>query len=201
MSKINLFVNHFQCGNNERQKELDFCFNHNSNYGYFDKIINFSDRPTYNDFFEATKEYPNDINILSNSDIYFTESILRAKTMSFREAYALTRWEIDEEGNIVPFEAMHLYNKEAKAKYSQDVWVFRGEVKGVNGYFHIGKRGCDNRIAYEIERAGYRLTNPSNRIQCVHKHKESGRAYTMTDVVPRPYKFVEVEGSKKRGSI
>jgi hypothetical protein len=191
--KLNLFVNYFQCGDKERQKELDFCFNTNKDSGLFSEIINFSDRPTYNDFFEATKAYPEDINILSNSDIYFNETINLVREMGTKDAYALTRSEL-EEGEIVSFEDKHHYNAEAKAKHSQDVWVFNGVPRGINGYFHIGRPGCDNRIAWEINAAKYVLSNPSDRIQCIHKHEESKRKYTMPDSVPPPYLWVGVIG-------
>ena len=128
MQKINLFVNYYNCGDKERQKELDFCKKNHKECGFFNEIINFSERPTYNDFFNATKEYPNDINILTNSDIYFNETILEVRKIKQNECYALTRWEIDtdEEGKekIVSFESKHSYNKEAKARHSQDVWDY-----------------------------------------------------------------------------
>ena len=64
--KINLFVNHYQCEDKDRQKELDFCFKTNTESGLFDEIINFSERPKYNDFFKETQKYPNDINVFTN---------------------------------------------------------------------------------------------------------------------------------------
>ena len=194
MKKINLFISYYQCGDPERQEELDFCYNTNKMSGLFNEIINFTDRPKYNDFFEATKSYPNDINILANADIYFNESIERVKTMLSMEAFALTRWEINEDGNIVSFDDMHQYNRGAQARHSQDVWVFNGVVNGIYGDFHIGRPGCDNRIAFEIMRAGYILSNPSHDIKCIHKHKNTERNYTMGELVPKPYKWVEVGG-------
>ena len=192
--KINLFVNRYQCGNKERQKELDFCFNTNIKSGLFSNIIPFSGRPTYNDFFEKTKEYPNDINVIANSDIYFNETLNLVQGMQTNESYALTRWEI-EEGEIVSFSDKHFYNKEAKPKHSQDVWVFNGAVENVQGPFNLGIPGCDNRIAYEIS-LRYKLTNPSNRIQCIHNHKESERNYNIPEGykqrVSPPYKWVDV---------
>ena len=192
MKKINLFVNHYQCGDIERQKELDYCFNINKESGLFSEIINFSDRPKYSDFFKATESYPDDINIFANSDIYFNETIKMVQSMDKNQAFALTRWELDGD-KIVPFEEKHSYNKEAKSKHSQDVWVFNGAVKNVLGHFYIGQRGCDNRIAYEISRR-YKLSNPSDKIQCIHKHAEEKRNYSMPHAVPPPYLWVDVNG-------
>ena len=194
MQKINLFTCYFQCGDDERQKELDFCFKTNKESGYFSEIINFSDRPTYNDFFKATQDYPSDINIFANADIYFNRTILHAKDIQETEAYALTRWELNEHSEVVSFEEMHQYNAGAKAMHSQDVWIVKGIAKNVNGSFYIGVPGCDNRIAYELNKAGYTVKNPSNVIQCIHKHEESDRAYTMSGRVSPPYMWVEVGG-------
>ena len=172
---IRLFVSYYQCGNKKRQKELDFCWNKNNQNPLIDHIVNFENRPTYNQFFEETKNYPYDINILANADIYFNDTLALVKGISPREAYALTRWEVNKKGTIVPFEEMHVENKHAKAKHSQDVWVFKGAVERVQGNFHLGRPGCDNRIAAEIRRAGYKLSNPSFQIQCIHKHREPAR--------------------------
>ena len=116
--------------------------------------------------------------------------------MAKNDAYALTRWELDE-GEIVPFETKHHYNKEAKAKHSQDVWVFNGAVRNIRGDFHIGVPGTDNSIAYWINNAGYDLSNPSNRIQCIHKHKEETRNYSIKTPIPPPYLWVSVEGIER----
>ena len=191
MRKVNLFTNYYQCGDKNRQKELDFCRDKNKE-GLFDRVINFENRPTYHHFFEATQQYPDDINIFSNSDIYFNETIKLVHEIQPRQAYALTRWELEGD-EIVKFEEKHQYNAEAKSKHSQDVWVFSGAVSGIYGNFHIGTPGCDNRIAYEISRK-YSLLNPSNKIQCIHKHKEQARNYTISKAVPPPYMWVNVNG-------
>jgi hypothetical protein len=202
MQKINLFVSYYDSKDKERQKELEFCKKHHSECGYFNEIINFSERPTYNDFFKATREYPNDINILTNSDIYFNESILECLKIKQNECYALTRWELDinefrgkKQEIIVSFESKHSYNKEAKARHSQDVWVINGAARNVDGWFHLGVPGCDNRIAHELIKTGYDVKNPSDIIQCIHKHKESERNYNIPNnypngKVPPPYKWV-----------
>ena len=196
--KINLFVNYFQCGDKIRQRELDFCQEHHKNCGYFSSIINFDGRIRYDDFFEATQDYPDDINILANSDIYFNDTIKNVLNIRDRECYAITRSELKGE-KIVPFEEMNTYNREAKARFSQDVWVFKGAVKRVRANFHLGVPGCDNRVAHEISMAGYKVTNPCYKIECIHKHRSQERNYIIPEQyyqrVERPYKFIEPEGS------
>lgn len=189
--KINLFTNHYKCGEPKRQAELDFCLKTNINSGYFSEIINFSGRITYNDFFKHTARFPNDINILANADIYFNDTILKVKEMKDNECYCITRWELDEDGNICRFRDKHAYNKEAKEKYSQDVWVIKGKARQVWGDFQLGRRGCDNRIAHELVMAHYKVSNPCEDIQCIHKHQSAERVYTIEEKVYPPYKFIE----------
>jgi len=194
MININLFVNFYHCDDPIRQKELDFCLKTNSKSGLFNKIINFDGRVTYNDFFKESANYPNDINILANTDIYFNETINLVREMKENECYCITRWEEGEEG-ILRFKDHHGYNNEAKEKYSQDVWVIKGKSKGVHGAFHLGVPGCDNRICYEFEMAKYKVSNPCETIQCIHRHAEKERKYNIPsgyrERVPQPYKFVE----------
>jgi len=195
MIKINLFINHYQCGNKARQKELDFCLNHNRESGYFNEVINFDGRVTYNDFFKECALYPDDINILANTDIYFNETIKLVRDMKDNECYCITRWE--EDGNeIVRFKDKHGYNNEAKEKFSQDVWVIKGKAKYVHGAFHLGVPGCDNRIAYEFVMAKYIVSNPCEKIQCIHRHQDNKRSYNIpsgygSKRVPMPYRFIE----------
>lgn len=80
--------------------------------------------------FELSKEYPNDINIFANSDIYFDETILHARYMDKNTCWALSRWD-DLNDKCVLFDR----------KDSQDAWVFVGEVKKLNyADFTFGKR-------------------------------------------------------------
>ena len=185
---INLFINYFKCDNPKRQKEYDFCFDYNKKSKRFNEIICFSDRMTYNDFFEQTAKYPNDINVLANLDIYFNGTILLAKEMEDNDAYALTRWELSNHGQLVPFERKH---SGAHAMHSQDVWIVKGKARPVNGNFNMGVPGCDNRIAYELSQH-YRVTNPSDKIQCIHKHKDDARNYTLKHKIMPPYMWVPV---------
>jgi hypothetical protein len=169
------------------------AFKTNRESGLFNEVINFQGRVTYNDFFNETKNYPNDINILANTDIYFNETINLVREMGDNDCYCITRWEEDGD-EIVRFKEKHTYNNYAKEAWSQDVWIIKGVAKKVDGYFNLGVPGCDNRIAHELHRSGYRVINPCDKIQCIHRHKEQKRAYTISGKVPKPYKFIEPNG-------
>jgi len=191
---INLFVSHYQCGNRQRQRELNFCLRENEKNPIIDAIKLFAERPTYTNFFEQTELFPNDINILANADIYFNETLEHIKEIGIRDCYALTRWELDGKTPVL-FEEKHVRNKQAKAKHSQDVWIFKGAITSIYGRFPLGIPGCDNRIAYEIIRRGYRLTNPSLTVQAIHLHKIETREYNIPEGWPKqvqtPWKWVE----------
>lgn len=190
---INLFVNHYNCGDQVRQKEIDYCLDLNRNSGVFNEVINFDGRITYNNFFEETANYPDDINILANTDIYFNKTINLVREMKDDDCYCITRWEEGKEG-IVRFKDHHGFNNDAKEKFSQDIWIIKGKAHGVHGAFHLGVPGCDNRIAYELSKY-YKISNPCDTIQCIHKHADKRRDYNIPTGyryrVPQPYKWVE----------
>lgn len=191
--KINLFVSNYKFGDPVREAEIDECLKINRSSGLFSEIIVFNNRPKYNDFFREAAHYPDDINILANSDIYFNETIKHVREMGENECYCITRWEEDGD-SIVRFKEKHEYNNGAKEAWSQDVWVIRGKAKSVYGDFYLAIPGCDNRIAHEFLMARYTVKNPCEKIQCIHKHKSHERNYKIEkgymERIPPPYKFI-----------
>jgi hypothetical protein len=171
--KVNLFFNHYR--SDSRQKEIGLCLKKNKEV--FDRVIVFDGRHTFNQIFKMSEGFPDDINVFCNSDIYFKE-IENLKGIKENEAYALTRW--DQKGKQLTF-----FNRSD----SQDAWVFKGSVNKMNANFFPGMWGCDNRLAYEILRVGYKLTNPSLSIVTVHVHEldERNQERTKENTVPQPY--------------
>ena len=187
--KINLFSGYFKSNNYHRAKELDLCLQKNRTNEWIDNVFIFTDRISYQDFFDQTKNSPNDINILANGDIYFDDSIKHAFNMQPKDCYALTRWELVS-GQVISFEERHKAGM-AQARHSQDAWIFRGAVSNVFGGFDLGIPGCDNRIAHEIYSAGYNITNPSLTIKAIHVHNSDKRNYPQGQNIPRPYKWIK----------
>lgn len=180
---VNLFVSMYKDSNKARMKELEFCYEHNLNNPVFANVINLEGRPTYDDFFEATKDHPNAVNIIANTDIFFDDSIKRVRSIKEWQCYALTRWDYSGNGHA----------KFLNRRDSQDVWVFRGAVKdNVKAGFTLGRPGCDNRIAHILKEAGYIVSNPSVSIHCLHYHVSNIRNFTWNsrDTVGRPYHFI-----------
>lgn len=177
--KVNLFYNIYTTDSEHRNKELCDCLIRNT--AVFDDVIYFYGRPTFKEVFEKMKEFPDDVNVFCNSDIYF-ESVEDLKNIDANECYALTRW--NKKGEEIEF-----FNRID----SQDAWVFYGAPRNFFCDFKPGMWGADNRLAYEIFKAGYQLSNPSLRIKTVHVHEVDSRNYTRTkeNTVPAPYKTLQ----------
>lgn len=200
---MNLLVNYY---GTHRQPEIDFCLKSNLANSFIKKVIVFNQhervkhkkalnimtdqRPTYQDFFDTTQEYQDDVNIIANSDIYFDDTIGLAKEIPQNTCYALTRHELLN-GELINFETMH---HKCPAQFSQDVWIFRGAstMKNCNtviaaktdnsGFdevrFTLGLPGCDNVIAHKLKTV-YHVKNPSNHIMCIHKHtNQTAQSYS-----------------------
>lgn len=207
---ITLYTSYYQDKNPIRQTELDFVWKQNLENPLIDRIMLFaesvpelindkvtiisSNRPTYNDKFNAINRYcvsPMEISIIANSDIYFDESLKELESIiSGRFCIALSRYDVKP--GCEP--------KLHEEKFSQDTWIFCGKVKPVKfGGFHLGVPGCDNRIAWELNRAGYILKNPASKIKTYHYHPSDLHTYHDENkeiikylYVPKPYLFVEL---------
>lgn len=201
----NLFINWYVDDDSGRQEELETCLLTNLESGLIDRIflvsedgnpvpkndmvvlIDIGRRPTFSDFFALVNLYStdeNDINIIANTDIYFDDSIKVLDRIPMQnKCFALSRWDV-------------LENNESRLHDhldSQDAWIFKGKIKAyIDGDFHLGKRGCDNRILREIRVAGYNVANPSKIIKAHHLHITDKRNYSIhgkDDLVPGPYDF------------
>ncbi|MCK9557031.1 MAG: hypothetical protein M0R50_03190 [Candidatus Cloacimonetes bacterium] len=126
-------------------------------------------RPTYELFFKMADKYctsPADISIISNSDIYFDETIGLIKDLDLSNTcIALTRHEVYEE---------NLSAMEIGGAHSQDTWIVQGKPLILESSdWPMGIWQCDSKIAYELENAGYRLINPCYSIISHHLHHNS----------------------------
>lgn len=206
-----LFSTYYQSSNLERQAEYDFCINKNK-VADFDKIylfveneddmnlayekfgvevINLGKRPTFKDFFDfiSNEPFSDSINVVSNTDIFFLnmQEIDRNanRLLNGDATFALTRYDYHLNRPSDLFDRVD----------SQDSWVFYGNknlqnVKDVD--FTMGIAGCDNRLAYELQKAGFLVLNPSRTIKTFHYHEVPLR--TNADIngeqivrIPPPY--------------
>jgi hypothetical protein len=182
---IRLLYNYYEDRNPVRKKEIDFCLQKNLENPYLNVVIvETAEKPTYSFFFNKINELtgPDDINIICNSDIFFDDSILLTSHLKHHASFTLSRWDYINSQNINLFDRPD----------SQDTWIVRGPIKNVIGNFTLGKRGCDNRIAYELKDAGYQPTNPARSIKTYHVHNSNIRNYSHNDVVHGQYLHVHV---------
>lgn len=150
------------------------------------KVVPVNSRPSYSQFFEYVNEIvrPGEVSIIANGDIYFDERVRALEYISMdNTCLALSRWNIASDGSPRLFNRLD----------SQDCWIFRGRIKPVTADFCLGVPRCDNRIAYELEQAGYHVLNPSFSIRSYHLHSGERGEYNADNLphfVPPPYKYV-----------
>lgn len=200
---IRLFTNYYKDKNLQRQTELEFCLDQNLNNSLISEVILLTDeseapkhkkikvvkiggRPTYTDFFRIANERigAEDISIISNSDIYFNDTLKEVTKIVKRECFSLTRWDLNQSARL------SFFNRND----SQDAWIFRGPIPYIEGNFNLGKPGCDNRIAFEINKTGFKVRNPSFSIQAIHVHNSAVRNFDWNDTNDRisgPYHLVD----------
>lgn len=223
---MNLLIEYFKSNDYQRHSEYLTCIHENLDNEHIDKIyifisdeskLNFTSkkikiiksetRPTYKDMFEyCNQKLKGQICIISNADIIFDDTISILKETDLSNIFvALTRWEVfceDGEFCIAPF------NNSA----SQDVWAFKSPIQVTDEMsFHLGKPGCDNKIA-KIMSETYEVRNPGLQIVTCHFHMSGYRSYSTKDRIEGPYlclvpneninektEYVEIDGFNELG--
>jgi hypothetical protein len=198
---IHLLVNPYTSPDPARNAELEECLARNKANPLLKvhELSTVPDRPRrFSEFFAIASLIPEEwgdgrdaVVIIANADIYFDESVVLAETIPASEAWALSRWDVLPEGLV-------LHDNQGM---SQDAWVLRApfawirsEWVWLGGCFHMGVPGCDNRLAYELDCAGYLVRNPARQVKAYHLHQSGVRNYdSKTPRVPPPYLAVPVE--------
>jgi hypothetical protein len=179
---INVFADNYVHSNSARMAELECIWERNKSNPNINYIqINNPTRMTYQDIFDkinaSTKD--DDVNVISNLDIYFDDSILILNKITTNQFVALSRYDIFADGSI---------HFDGPKQFSQDTWAWRGKNKIKNANFYLGIYACDNRIAAEAQLAGYEVFNPCLSIKTYHLHLTVGRADDFEIVkVPGPH--------------
>lgn len=214
---INLFTSYFKSDSILRDFELRYCLLKNSLNPFInkifvlnedihiseknDKIINiYSTRPSYVDFINLINLNSNsdDINIISNSDIYFDKSLsLINKIDMDNTCISLTRWDVNEDNINIFFNRID----------SQDCWIFKGKIKEslINiSNFYLGVPGCDNAFMFNLFKCEYWSINPSLDIKSFHVHNSKIRTSTKQNKIKNDYMYLDfcdidqITKSKKR---
>ena len=188
--------------NKNREKELKIALNNNIYNKDIDQIIlityktykhkkiktiKLAHRPQYSDLFtilnQETKDTQQDhLLIVANSDIYFhPKSIQQMKqTITDNTALILSRWDSTKNNGLIHHNRWD----------SQDTWAVKNQFLPGDYNITLGLPGCDNRIAAELQKAGYTLSNPSLDIITIHYHREQHNTYSEQETLVGEYSFI-----------
>lgn len=217
---ICLFTPFFECPSKDRLEELFTVLQYNCDCALVNKIILLLEDPTYTDerfsHDKITLARPltprrqtfNDmlnlmhttyeeqlpsfkgmkvLFLLCNTDIYFDESLQALVDYEplQESCFALSRYDVDVHGKMT-------LKNDAE---SQDAWIFEMPLLDDTlsiGNYYLGRLGCDNRFAYELNAVGYRMSNPSQTLRACHLHNVPVRTWSRATDVKPPYLAVPV---------
>ena len=135
--------------------------------------INIKKRLKFKNIFEYIKNN-NNINgyiIISNSDIYFNNSLINIYKLQFKsKRICLAQLRTEIKSNVIKV----MQN----ASYSQDTWIYHSKhkINNINDFdFNFGVLGCDNNMCYYLNKDKFKLYNFPNLIKCIHLHKSKNR--------------------------
>ncbi len=144
-----------------------------------EKLVHISipKRPSFAYIFDviSKQDTGSSIKVLANTDIYFDETLAKAKDIKNDEIYALTRWDKQTDGSKKFFLKYH----------SQDAWIFTIDLDKSIGHFPMGQPGCDKRLVYEFKNSGYEVKNPSFSIHITHVHASGFRPYLNNEKIEK----------------
>lgn len=212
---MNLITTYYITDNEERNNEIKKCLLNNCINKYIDKIyllnnhifdLNFINdnknkivqyvisndenyKLKYYDAIKFINENLNDkICILSNSDIYFNNSISKINNKTiYNSFFSLLRYNEDLNGNLNIFTQYDVPRND-----SQDCWIFRSPLNinldKIN--FSLGTLGCDSVFAYEVYKTGINIYNPSFDIISIHLHNTEFRTYNYDNRIHGKYCFI-----------
>ncbi len=218
-----LITSYYEVENKERQKEINDCLIKNCKNKIISNIYLLNDKTYELNFiknknkikqFEIIKngklsfkdaiEFANsycykDIVILSNSDIYYDQTLsLINKSEIENKVLCLLRHNVKEDGTIDIFRHF-----DEPRSDSQDCWIFKSPLKiNTNEIdFNFGTLGCDNIFASRLYDFGYELINPAYDIKIYHLHNIEERNYTINDRIHGNYCLIKPHHIDEKSDI
>jgi hypothetical protein len=148
-------------------------------------VIAHGRRVTYHDLFSyANNRLPGRRVIIANADIFFDDSLTRLTPYDLSgRLLCLSRWDVQTDGSSSFF----------RQPASQDAWIFDTPIREFTCDFHLGVPGCDNRLAWEAERAGLALSNPARSLRANHLHLSGVRRYSQHQRLAGPMRSVPAD--------
>lgn len=200
---FSLLVGFYRDPNSARMRELISCLERNGSNDLFDTVYVFIEekrprfpqllrdfpalgqpkirlidrgrRVSYRDMFaHANRELSGRRIVVANADIYFDQTLALLVEVDLRNKFlCLSRWDVRADGSSQLFDHT----------FSQDAWIFLSPICAFNSDFYMGLPGCDNRIAWEAQQAGFTVSNPSRTIRAYHLHMSGVRNYKSSQEV------------------
>jgi hypothetical protein len=134
------------------------------------RLVQQQQRVTYRKLFDYANSYLTGQRVIvANADIFFDETLALLDGHDLAgELLCLSRWDVQADGSATLFEHPG----------SQDAWIFRAPIRPFACDFYLGLLGCDNRLAWEAQQSGLKLSNPARSIRANHLHLSQVRHYT-----------------------
>jgi hypothetical protein len=134
------------------------------------RLIPWNDRLKFCDLFAYSNHHlTSSLVVIANADIYFDQTLIYLDDYDLVGGLlCLSRWNVQADGSSIHF----------AHPGSQDAWIFQTPLPEFFCDFSLGVPACDNRLAWEAEQAGLRISNPSSSIRAHHLHLSQIRHYT-----------------------
>lgn len=202
--KIKLITSYYDCGDEEHQDELDLCLENNINNEMLSEIIVFStidcpcscdkltviptkERFKFSQAYHYAKNLVGSIILLSNSDIYFDDTLYRLLTVDFRNLMLVMTKRDVVDGTVLNnryfhYEnGIHFYNtwrKDGKTHCAgADSWAFVPPLPAeFNPDIILGTNNCDHLIVKRALECEMDVLNAFNFIRTYHLHSSNYRA-------------------------
>lgn len=179
-----------------------YCLYKNLANESIDKLVLFVDNCEFNNIFNekliivpiqprlsykmwmdyADKEYPEDIKILTNSDVYFDESLSFLDQINKWEntLYILTRKDLTKDGKIIPSSTN--YNPDnicpISPNNSQDAWIYKHIDIEFNRDWNLGVMHCENHFRELAKQSGIMTINLFEKIRLIHVDWRTHKTYS-----------------------
>jgi hypothetical protein len=146
------------------------------------RLVSHRRRVRYRALFEyANRRLPRRRVVIANADIFFDHTLEELVGSDLRgRLLCLSRWDVQPDGMARFFEHPG----------SQDAWIFETPIRKFFCDFPLGVPDCDRRLAWEAERAGLALSNPSRTLRAIHLHLSQVRRYDEHQRLTGSSKFV-----------
>lgn len=207
-NKIILFVQWYKPNDPETLLNITRCLENNVNNKFLHKICLLLDKHTTqkdvpahlrsNDKIEihymnlrlsykhwillANEKYSEYIKILSNTDIYFDNTIQILFSQYFNEntMYSITRKDLDLDNNIVQsYDTYGDKKTPTNPLYSQDCWIYRNilnnslDLNNIN--YQLGVGNCDRIFKKKLAEAKINLINLYPEVNAIHIDRRTSR--------------------------